>query len=156
LFTLHTLLNAVIYCSQLNTCGVLGLIPRKWIIIHRCSWMAVYVSCYNAQSKSHSDPFDIFMLSLFYQLPNCNLFTQHALFILWRDTTSELSTPVLFPLYCYHLFTLLALFTFLHITIAFHSVRSFLCLQQTGEINNLIVSWEQSTWLCCVQVPRCY
>jgi hypothetical protein len=34
-------------------------------------------------------------------------------FILWRDTTSELWTPVLFPLYCYHLFTLLALFTLL-------------------------------------------
>jgi hypothetical protein len=34
-------------------------------------------------------------------------------FILWRDTTSELWTPVIFPLYCYHLFTLLALFTLL-------------------------------------------
>jgi hypothetical protein len=33
--------------------------------------------------------------------------------ILWRDTTSELWTPVLFPLYCYHLFTLLVLFTLL-------------------------------------------
>jgi hypothetical protein len=29
-------------------------------------------------------------------------------FILWRDTASELWIPVLFPLYCYHLFTLLA------------------------------------------------
>jgi hypothetical protein len=29
-------------------------------------------------------------------------------FILWRDTTSELWTPVLFHLHCYHLFTLLA------------------------------------------------
>jgi hypothetical protein len=77
-------------------------------------------------------------------------------FILWRDTTIELWTLVLFPLYCYHLFTLLALFTFSHITIAFHSIRSFLCLQQTGEINNLIVSWVQSIWLCCVEVPRCY
>jgi hypothetical protein len=28
-------------------------------------------------------------------------------FILWRATTSELWTPVLFPLYCFHLFTLL-------------------------------------------------
>jgi hypothetical protein len=28
------------------------------------------------------------------------------LFILWRDTTSELWTPVQFPLYCYHLFTI--------------------------------------------------
>jgi hypothetical protein len=51
---------------------------------------------------------------------------------------------------------LLALFTFLHTTIAFHSIRSFLYLQQTGEIDNLIVSWEQSSWLFCVQVPRCY
>jgi hypothetical protein len=34
-------------------------------------------------------------------------------FILWRDTTSELWTPVLFPLYCYHLLTLLTLFTLL-------------------------------------------
>jgi hypothetical protein len=33
-------------------------------------------------------------------------------FILWRDTTSELWTPVLFPLYCYHLFTLLAYYYF--------------------------------------------
>jgi hypothetical protein len=78
------------------------------------------------------------------------------LFILWRDTTSELWTPVQFPLHCYHLFTLLALFTFLHTTTVFRSIRSFICLQQTGEIDNLIVSWEQSIWLCCVQVPRCY
>jgi hypothetical protein len=77
-----------------------------------------------------------------------------SLFFLWRDTTSELWTPIQFPLHCYHLFTLLALFNFLHITIAFQSIRSFLCLQQTGEIDNLIVSWEQSTWLCYVQVPR--
>jgi hypothetical protein len=76
-------------------------------------------------------------------------------FILWRDTTSELWTPVQFPLYCYHLFILLTLFTFSHTTIVFHSIRSFLCLQQIGEIDNLIVSWEQSIWLCCVQVPHC-
>jgi hypothetical protein len=35
---------------------------------------------------------------------------------------------------------LLALFIFSHTTIAFHSIRSYLCLQQTGEIDNLIVS----------------
>jgi hypothetical protein len=67
----------------------------------------------NAQSKSHSDPLIICTLSLFYQLPNCNLFTQLVLFYLWRDTASELWIPVLFPLYCYHMFTLLALFTLL-------------------------------------------
>jgi hypothetical protein len=27
-----------------------------------------------------------------------------------------------------------------HITIAFHSIRSFLCFKQTGEIDNLIIS----------------
>jgi hypothetical protein len=37
----------------------------------------------------------------------------------------------------------------------FHSIRSFLYFKQTGEIDNLIVSWEQSIWLCCVQVPHC-
>jgi hypothetical protein len=62
------------------------------------------------------------------------------LFILWRDTTSELWTPVQFPLHSYYCLLLLALFTFLHTTIAFHSICSILCLQQTGEIDNLIVS----------------
>jgi hypothetical protein len=36
------------------------------------------------------------------------------LFILWRDTTSELWSPVRFPLHCYIVLLLLALFTFLH------------------------------------------
>jgi hypothetical protein len=103
LFTLHTLLNAVICCSQLNICGVLGLIPRGWIISHICSWMAVYVSCCNAQSKSHSDPLDIsrYLYSINYLTIIC--LPSMCYFILWRDTTSELWTSVLFPLYCYHL-----------------------------------------------------
>jgi hypothetical protein len=44
---------------------------------------------------------------------------------------------------------------YLHTTIAFHSICSYLCFKQAGEIDNLIVSWEQSIWLCCVQVPHC-
>jgi hypothetical protein len=68
-----------------------------WIISHRCSWITVYVFCRNAQSESHSDPHDIWTLSL-----------------LWRDTTSELWTLVQFPLHCYTVLLLLALFTFLH------------------------------------------
>jgi hypothetical protein len=36
---------------------------------------------------------------------------------------------------------LLALFTFLHTIAVYHSIRSILCLQQTGEIDNLIISW---------------
>jgi hypothetical protein len=42
---------------------------------------------------------------LLYQLPNCNLFTQHVLFILWRDATSELWTPVQFLAYYYPITT---------------------------------------------------
>jgi hypothetical protein len=111
--------------------------------------MAVYVFCRNAQSKPHNDPHDICTLFLLYQLPNCNLFTQHALFILWRDATSELWTPVQFPLHCFTvLFTHSVYFT-CKLSSIYHSIGSFLCLQQTGEIDNLIASWEQSTCLCC-------
>jgi hypothetical protein len=63
------------------------------------------------------------------------------LFILWRDTTIELWTLVQFPLHCYTFLLLLAMFTFLHTITFYHSIRSILCLQQTGEIDNLIVSW---------------
>jgi hypothetical protein len=53
-----------------------------WIISHRCSWITVYVFCRNAPSESHSDPRDICTLSLLYQLPNYNLFTQHVVIYL--------------------------------------------------------------------------
>jgi hypothetical protein len=77
------------------------------------------------------------------------------LFILWRDATSELWTPVQFPLHCYTIL-LYSLYLLSCILLSFyHSIRSILCLQQTGEIDNLVVSWEQSSWLCCVQVSRC-
>jgi hypothetical protein len=36
---------------------------------------------------------------------------------------------------------LLALFTFSQTTIFYHTIRLILCLQQTGEIDNLTVSW---------------
>jgi hypothetical protein len=63
------------------------------------------------------------------------------LFILWRDTTSELWTPVQFFYIAITVLLLLALFTFLHTITFYHSIRSILCLQQTVEIDNLIVSW---------------
>jgi hypothetical protein len=39
------------------------------------------------------------------------------------------------------IYYLLALFTFLQTTIFYHTIRLILCLQQTGEIDNLTVSW---------------
>jgi hypothetical protein len=35
------------------------------------------------------------------------------------------------------------LFTFLQTTIFYHSIRLILCSQQTGEIDNLTVSWDK-------------
>jgi hypothetical protein len=63
------------------------------------------------------------------------------LFILWRDTTSELWTSVQFFYIVITVLLLLALFAFLHIITFYQSIRSILCLQKTGEIDNLIVSW---------------
>jgi hypothetical protein len=39
--------------------------------------------------------------------------------------------------------------------IFYHTIRLILCLQQTGEIDNLTANWGKVLWLCCVQVPRC-
>jgi hypothetical protein len=55
-----------------------------WIISHRCSWITAYVLCCNAQVNL----IVIFMTctcialhSLFCQLPNYNLFTQHVIYL---------------------------------------------------------------------------
>jgi hypothetical protein len=65
------------------------------------------------------------------------------LFILWRDTTSELLLviclpgPISFTL-LYH-FTITRSVYFTCILLSFyHSIRSILCSKQTGEIDNLI------------------
>jgi hypothetical protein len=139
------------------------MISCGWFISHRCSWITVYVLCCNAQVNLiviFMTCTCISMHSLFCQLPNCNLFTQHVIY-LHGETPLVNWGPrsILLHLY-YHL--LQALFTFLkhyfispQANIFFHTVCLILCLQQTGEIDNLTVSWGKVVWLCCVQVPRC-
>ena len=81
-----------------------------------------------------------------HQLPSCNLFTQHVSYLLWRDTTSELWTPV-------HSFTLIkqpqtancSFFILCNLILIFHTIRLILCFQQAGEIDNLTVSLGQSS-----------
>jgi hypothetical protein len=63
------------------------------------------------------------------------------LFILWRDTTSELWTRIHSFYIDITVLLLLALFRFLQTITFYHSIHLILCLQQTGEIDNLIVSW---------------
>jgi hypothetical protein len=65
------------------------------------------------------------------------------LFILWRDITSELWTPVHSFYIAIVIYYLLALFTFLQTITFYHSIRLILCLQQIGEIDNFIVSWNK-------------
>ena len=90
------------------------------------------------------------------QLPSCNLFTQHVSILLWRDTTSELWTPV-------HSFTseiqptaTIVLLHSLQTNIIFHTIRLILCFQQAGEIDTLTVSLGQSSLIvvCRFQVNR--
>jgi hypothetical protein len=156
LFTLHTLLNAVICFSQLNTHRVFGRYPREWIISHRCSWMAVYVFRCNAQSKYHSNPRDISHYLYSINCPNviclpsmCYLSYGETPLVNCGPRSNFLYIAITCLLYSHCLL-------FSHTTISFHSIRSHLCLQQTGEIDNLIVCWEQSIWFCCVQVLHCY
>jgi hypothetical protein len=142
---------------------VIRMISGGWIISHRCSWITVYVLCCNAQV----DLIVIFMTctcivlhSLFCQLPNCNLFTQHVIY-LYGETPLVNYGPRSILLHLYYLL-LQALFTFRkhyfispQTNIIFHTIRLILCYQQTGEIDNLTVNWGKVVWLCCVQVPRC-
>jgi hypothetical protein len=65
------------------------------------------------------------------------------LFILWRDTTSELWIPVHFFYIAITVYYLLVLFTFLQTISFYNSIRLILCSQQTGEIDNLTVSWDR-------------
>jgi hypothetical protein len=138
------------------------MISCGWIISHRCSWITVYVLCCNAQENL----IVIFMIctciamhSLFCQLPNYNLFTQHVI-SLWRDTSSELWIPVhsftYITIYCKHrLLSIGIIYLLTTNKYLFHMIRLILCFQQTSEIDNLTASRGKVSWLCCVQVPCC-
>jgi hypothetical protein len=141
LFTLCTLLNAVIYCAQLNTQQVLGshlesgllvidvvgLRSMYFVVMPRVNFIVIIMT-YVRYIYSINCPTIICLPGM-------------LLFILWRDTTSELWTPVQFLYIAITVLHLLAFFTLLHSITFYHSIRSILCLQQTIEIDNLIISW---------------
>jgi hypothetical protein len=141
LFTLRNLLNAIICYSQLNTQSLLrrhseggllvidavGLRSMYFVVMPRVNLIVILVT-YIRYLYSFNCPTIICLTSI-------------LLFILWRDTTSELWTPVQFPLHCYYCLLFTGLFTFLHTITYYHSICSILCLQQSGEIDNLIISW---------------
>ena len=100
----------------------------------------------------------IVMRSIFCQLPSCNLFTQYVSYLLWRDTTSELWTPVhsstlIKPPFSLRYTITCSLFLFAFIFIL-HTIRLILCIQQAGEIDNLPVSLGQSSLIVLCAGPR--
>jgi hypothetical protein len=122
------------------------------IISHRCSWIMVYVLCCNAQVNLiviFMTCTCIAMHSLFCQLPNCNLFTQHVIY-LYGETSLVNCGPRSILLHSYYRLLYTASFTFLQTNIYYHTIRLILCFQQTGEIDNLLASWGKVLWLCCV------
>jgi hypothetical protein len=119
-----------------------------WIISHRCSWIMIYVLCCNAQVN-----LIVILMTFVCLLYSINCPTVICLpiilFILWRDTTSELWTPV-------HSFTLLLPFTIYSL----YFILANYYLLPLDTLNSLFTTnrwdWQpycklgQSTWLCCV------
>jgi hypothetical protein len=137
---------------------VVRMICGGWIISHRCSWIMIYILCCNAQVNL----IVIFMTctcialhSLFYQLPNCNLFTQHVIY-LYGETPLVNYGPRSILLHILlstasTVYFLQVLFIYLMQTnIIFHMICLILCFQQTSEIDNLTASWGKLSWSCCV------
>jgi hypothetical protein len=100
-----------------------------WIISHRCSWIMVYV--FVVMPRVNLIVILMTYVCYLYSIncPTVICLPSMLLFVLWRDITSELWTPVQFPLHCYYRLLLLALFTFSHTITFYHSIRLILCLQ---------------------------
>jgi hypothetical protein len=155
LFTLCTLLNAIICCLQLNTQGVLGRFPASgFLVIDAVGLRSMYFVI--------MPRVNLIVILMTYVRYLCSI---NCLAVICLPSMCYLSygeTPLVncglrsnflymaLPFYYYSLCLLSCI-----LLSYYHSIRSILCLQQTGEIDNLIISLEQSSWLCCVQVSRC-
>jgi hypothetical protein len=101
LFTLRTLLNAIIRYSQLNTQCLLGRYPEGGLlVIDAVGLRSMYfVVLPRVNLIVILMTFVRYLYSI--SCPTIICLPSMLLFILWRDTTSELWTPVQFPLHCY-------------------------------------------------------
>ena len=110
--------------------------------------MAVYVFCCNAQSKSHSDLLDISRYLYSINCPTVICLPSMCYFI-YGETPLVNCGP---RSYLHHIAITCLLFSyclFYSHTILFSTRYTYnLCFKQTGEIDNLIASWEQSICLC--------
>jgi hypothetical protein len=100
-FTLRTLLNAIICCSQLNTQGVLGwFLASGLLVIDAVGLRSMY---FVVMPRVNLIVILVMYVHYLYSIncPTVICLPSMLLFILWRDTASELWTPVQFPLHCY-------------------------------------------------------
>jgi hypothetical protein len=149
------LLNAIICCSQLNTQGVLRWFPASgFLVIDAVGLRSMYFVVMPIVNLI------VILMTYVHNLCSINCPTVICLpsmcFLSYGETTLVNCEPqfnflyIVLPFYYYSLCLLSCI-----LLSYYHLIRSILCLQQTGEIDNPIVSWEQSSWLCCVQVLRC-
>jgi hypothetical protein len=102
------MLNAIICWLQLNTQGVLGWLPVSgFLVIDVVGWQSMY---FVVMPRVNLIVILMIYVRYLYSIncPTVICIPSMLLFILWRDTTSELWTPVQLPLHCYYrlLFTL--------------------------------------------------
>ena len=129
------------------------ILSGRWTNSHRCCWITVYVSCCNTQMNLIVDTMTctcIVMHLSICQLPSCNLFTQHVSYLLRRDPTSELWTPV-------HSFTSdntiyykHCSLHFLQANIIFHTIRLILSFSKPVRLTTSVLHWGKVFKLCCV------
>jgi hypothetical protein len=108
LFTLRTLLNAVIRCSQLNTRWLLGWHPEGGLLV--IDVVGLRSMYFAVMPRVNLIVILMTYVRYLYSIncPTVICLPSMLLFILWRDTTSELWTQVQFPLHCYYRLLLLA------------------------------------------------
>jgi hypothetical protein len=107
LFTLRTLLNAVIRCSQLNTRWLLGRhLEGGLLVIDAVGLRSMY---FIVMPKVNLIVILMTYVRYLYSIncPTIICLPSMLLFILCRDATSELWTPVQFPLHFYYRLLLL-------------------------------------------------
>ena len=110
--------------------------------------MAVYVFCCNAQSKSHSDLLDISRYLYSINCPTVICLPSMCYFIYGETPLVNCG-----PRSYFHHIAITCLLSrtvyFTRILLLFSTRYTHnLCFKQTGEIDNLIASWEQSICLC--------
>src|SRR4051794_16201768 len=84
------------------------------------------------------------------QLPSCNLFTQHYI-VLWRDTSSELWTPVLLFNIAIQPTSSFSVFLLQTILFPFDTINPLFSARLVG-LTNSLSSWGKVIWLCCAGI----